>query len=168
MEHNEQTFSQEKNASPAIVTDRELLRQKSRDVTAGDKPVELADILFRMLKEYRAQGLSAVQVGRRLRMFVLLDEPGAPLCLVNPLITKSRGSIVAEEGCLSIPAPEGTKDPYLRLPVTRPKRITVEGLNQYMRPVRYRFVGALARRACHELDHLNGKLITDYLEEEND
>ena len=32
MQHNEQAFSQEKNTSPAIVTDRGLLRRKSRDI----------------------------------------------------------------------------------------------------------------------------------------
>ena len=169
MNSEERSFSQEKglanSAVPTIETRVWNLRWWSREVKAEDNPAELADLMFRVMKERQAQGLSAVQVGRRLRLFVLLDEPGAPLCLVNPVITKSKGSIVAVEGCLSIPAPEGTKDPYLRMPVPRPKRITIQGLNQYMRPVRYRFVGALARRACHEMDHLNGKLITDYQEE---
>ncbi len=168
MQHNEQTFSQEKNASPAIVTDRGLLRRKSRDVTAGDKPVELADILFRMLKEYRAQGLSAVQIGRHLRLFVINNEPGTPVCLVNPLITKVKGRVVAVEGCLSLPAPEGSPGAYLQVAVPRPRRITIEGLNQYLKPVRYRLEGIKARRACHEFDHINGKLIIDYLEEGND
>lgn len=157
----------EREALPEIETRVWALQWISRAVKAEDNPAELADLMFRVMKEHRAQGLSAVQVGRRLRMFVLLDEPGAPLCLVNPFITKSKGSIVAVEGCLSIPAPEGTRDPYLRVPVPRPKRITIEGLNQYMKPVRYRFVGALARRACHELDHMDGKLITDYQEEKD-
>jgi len=168
MEHNEQAFSQEKNASPAIVTDLQQMRRKSRDVTAGDKPAELADILFRMLKEYRAQGLPAVQIGRRLRLFVVNNEPGTPVCLVNPLITKFKDRVVAVEGCLSLPAPEGSPGAYLMVAVPRPRRITIEGLNQYLKPVRYRLEGIMARRACHEFDHINGKLIIDYLEEEDD
>jgi len=152
----ERSFSQEKDVGPAIRTDLWVLRQKSRPVAAGDRPAELADILFRVLKKYRAQGLAAVQVGRRLRLFVMCNEPGTPVCLVNPLITKSKGCVVAVEGCLSLPG--------IEVPVPRPRRITLEGLNQYLKPVRYRFEGIKARRACHELDHLNGKLITDYQE----
>lgn len=158
----------EREALPEIDTRVWNLRWISRDVKTWDNPAELADIMFRVMKEHLAQGLAAVQVGRRLRLFVLLDEPGAPLCLVNPIIAKTKGSVVADEGCLSVPAPKGARDPYLRVPVPRPKRITIQGLNQYMKPVRYRFVGALARRVCHEFDHLNGKLITDYQEEKKD
>ena len=145
---------------PKIETRLWNLQWVSRPVKAEDKPAELADLMFRTMKEYRAQGLAAVQVGRRLRLIVLLNEPGTPVCLVNPFIMKSKGTVVAVEGCLSLPG--------VWVPVPRPRRITVEGLNQYMKPVRYRFEGIKARRACHEWDHLNGKLITDYQEDKDD
>lgn len=158
------TFSQEKGVAssslPEIETRIWNLQWISRAVKAEDNPAELANIMFRVLREHRAQGLAAVQVGRRLRLIVLLNEPGTPICLVNPLITKSKGSVVADEGCLSLPGEI--------VPVPRPRRVTIEGLNQYMKPVRYRLEGIRARRACHELDHLNGKLITDYQEEKKD
>ena len=54
---------------------------------------------------------------------------------------------------------------YPTVAVPRPRRITIEGLNQYLKPVRYRLEGIKARRACHEFDHLRGKLIIDYQEE---
>jgi len=49
--------------------------------------------------------------------------------------------------------------------VERPKLIKVKGLNQYLEPVTYSLSGFSARVACHEIDHLDGKLIIDYLGE---
>ena len=58
------------------------------------------------------------------------------------------------ETCLSLPGKKIT--------VRRPYQVKVKGLNRYLKPVKYQFGGQFARIACHEIDHLDGKLIIDY------
>lgn len=114
-----------------------------------------------MLKGYNegnviAAGLSANQLGYNKRIFVMRLDPLPPICMVNPMITKARGSQIGNERCLSVPGKS--------VKVKRPYQITVKGLNQYLRPVKYKMRGLNARIVCHEVDHLNGKLIIDYEE----
>lgn len=137
-----------------IVKDIERLKKPAEKVKEGQDISQCVEALFRGLKEYKALGLAANQLGFNYRILVVKVEGRSPVCLVNPVITKQRGSQIAEERCLSLPG--------IVVSVKRPRRIVVRGLNQYLRPVRYRFNGFDARKACHEIDHLEGKLITDY------
>lgn len=115
---------------------------------------ETASILFSEMKEHNGQGLAANQLGLDLRMFVIKRSKYSPICIVNPEITREKGHQSANEGCLSLPG--------VIINVKRPLEIRVKGFNQYFRQVIYKFIGIEARRACHEIDHLNGKLIIDY------
>ncbi len=103
-------------------------------------------------------GLAAPQVGISERILVVdvteEDETRHVLALVNPVITRSsRDTDKGVEGCLSIPGIEET--------VTRPARITVEGLSPDGEPVRIEAAGLLARALQHEVDHLDGVLFID-------
>ena len=102
-------------------------------------------------------GLAAPQVGSDLRLVVIdcsgKDEDPAPLVLVNPRIIEAEGSLVFEEGCLSVP--DFTCD------VTRHERVVVEALDAQGRPIRLEGVGLLAVCLQHELDHLEGRLFID-------
>lgn len=138
----------------AIVTDREILRKPTKEVMPGDPVLEVAGELFKEMREYKAQGLSANQLGYSLSMFVMVQQRGAPICLVNPQIVKEKGWQGANERCLSLPGEV--------VQVIRPKEIRIKGVNPYFKPVNYKFADIEARRACHEIDHLNGKLIIDY------
>lgn len=140
-----------------IVTDIKKLRRVSRDATADDFPEEIAKTLLEALEIPReglvSLGLSAPQLGYRLRMFVM--KYGADIiCLVNPVITKTRGRQIGVEMCLSLPGKS--------VSVERPKGIKVKCLNRYLKFVKYKFTGLDARVACHEIDHLDGRLIIDY------
>ncbi len=133
------------------------MRHISRDVTSKDLPVEKAKKLREVLNRYReglvSLGLAAPQVGYKLRMFVMkygLED----ICFVNPVITKSRGRQRSTEMCLSLPGKA--------VIVERPKSITVKGLDEHLKFMRHKFTGLDARVACHEIDHLDGKLIIDY------
>jgi peptide deformylase len=75
--------------------------------------------------------------------------------LVNPVIVKKSGSEAQEEGCLSVP------DAQVR--VKRAKAVTVEYLDENGQAKRVRATGLLARVLQHEIDHLNGRVIIDYL-----
>ena len=107
-----------------------------------------------------AVGMAANQIGFLVRMLALRDDPRTPICLVNPQIVKCRGTQFKEETCLSLPG--------ISVKVTRPKIVKVRGLNQYMKPVTYTFRSLQARVICHEAEHLDGKLIIDYLDKETE
>ena len=137
-----------------IITTVSLLRRPTEWVDGNDDIGEIVASLFAELKERAVLGLSANQLGYKKRIFVMTMKPYPPVCIVNPLITKQRGSQVGEEGCLSLPG--------LGVKVKRPHQIVIKGENQYRKHVKYKLSGQQARIACHELDHLVGRLITDY------
>lgn len=141
-----------------IVTDRDYLHQRCKEATGDDPVFETAEMLFKKLEEHNALGFAANQFRVRLRILVMrmTVTSNAPMCIVNPVITKVRGSDTREERCLSAVA---------TVRVERPKYVTVSGMNQYFRHVKYKFAGLGAHIVCHEIDHLDGKLITDIVEE---
>ena len=141
-----------------LVTDIEQLRKVTELVKETDDILKVADDLFREMVEFHAQGLAANQLGYDLKIFVMERNKGVPTCIVNPVIVKTKGWYEANEICSSLPG--------VSVRVKRPKEIRVRGVNQYFMPVNYKFKGIEARRACHEIDHLIGKLITDYQTEE--
>jgi len=102
-------------------------------------------------------GLAAPQVGSDLRLVVVdcsdRDQEPAPLVLVNPRIVEAEGSLVFEEGCLSVP--DYTSE------VTRADRVVVQALDGEGRPIRVEGRGLMAVCLQHELDHLEGRLFID-------
>jgi peptide deformylase len=115
----------------------------------------LADEMFATCKEARGIGLAAPQIGKSLRMCVImLDEFGLPpFAMINPVIKKkSWKKIEMEEGCLSIPGVFGM--------VKRPVKITVEAQNLNGESSTFLADGMLARVIQHEIDHLDGILFT--------
>ncbi len=60
-----------------------------------------------------------------------------------------------EEGCLSVP------DAIVE--VARPTEVIVKGINEQANMVEINAKGLLARVLLHEIDHINGKLIVDYM-----
>lgn len=142
-----------------IVTDVAALRRKCLAVKDFKKVGEFAEIMFDALRNYDgpaapAVAIAANQLGSRWRMFVMFIPWNPPICIVNPVITKQRGSQLGPEGCLSLPG----KVVYIK----RSRYITIKAVNQYGRYHKYKFNGVDARVALHEIDHLDGKLITDY------
>lgn len=111
---------------------------------------EMAETMY--LKE--GVGLAAVQVGIH-KQLVVIDIGSGCMKLINPVIVKKEGWETQEEGCLSVP------DASVK--VRRYKKITVDYLNEEGDAVRLNAEGLLARAIQHEIDHLMGKLIIDYL-----
>jgi len=140
-----------------IVTSERLLRKPTEFVKETDDIKQVVEDLFRELEERQALGLAANQLGYSCRVFAMRVEPMPPICIVNPVVTKQKGSQLGTEYCLSVPGE--------KVVIKRPHMVVVKGVNQYFRPVRYRLSGLQARIACHEIDHLLGKLIVDYQEE---
>lgn len=114
----------------------------------------LIDDMAKTMYEYKGVGLAASQVGVRGRV-VVVDSNQELICLVNPEILSREGREVAYEGCLSIPDVE--------VDVERATKIIVEGLDREGKRVELTLDGLVAREMQHEIDHLNGILIIDYL-----
>ena len=137
-----------------------ILRQKAAPVpTVTPEIREVIDAMFDCMYGERGIGLAAPQVGIPLRIFVV-DVEGesgerSKLALVNPVVKEAAGSIVGEEGCLSIPG--------IHADVKRHAEVVFEGLDEQGARVVVRAEGLLARALQHELDHLDGVLFIDRL-----
>lgn len=139
-----------------IVTDIDYLHKPCEEVKENDPIGDIVEGLFRELTAHQGLGLAANQLRIPLRIFVMINPPQPPVCMVNPALTKTKGSSLNEEGCLSLPG-------IVRL-LRRPFEVVVKGVNQYWKPARWHLTGMKARVACHETDHLCGRLIIDYEE----
>ncbi|HEY3306554.1 MAG TPA: peptide deformylase [Candidatus Binatia bacterium] len=110
---------------------------------------------------YRAPGvgLAAPQVGVSRRIIVLdpdHENPGKNLLkLINPEILHAEGEVMWEEGCLSVVD--------FTVEIKRAANVRVVALNEKEKEVSIDAEGLLAVALQHEIDHLNGKLIIDYV-----
>lgn len=152
-----------------IIKDKEFLRKPTSPVTSIEEGQQIANKLIEALDFHKVGiGLSANQIGISKSVSIVRarkDQP--PIILMNPVITeKSDEKIIYIEGCLSIPGKSGS--------TIRNMKVTVNTLNHANslpfgpdnEPVTkdsiYSDYGVL-ESVCiqHEIDHLNGKLITD-------
>lgn len=138
--------------------DDEILKKKSKEVDVIDDRIrELIEDMVDTMHKYEGVGLAAVQVGilKRILVIDLYDEKTPIIRLINPVIIKTKGTQEVEEGCLSFP------NKYVR--VVRPNEVTVEGLNEKGEKVVIKGKGLLAQALSHEIDHLNGVVLTDVM-----
>lgn len=149
------------------------LRLKSLTVENIDEQTgsQIADMLS-LLRTLPGYGLAAPQVGL-LKKIVIIENPpiydendkltNKPLpltILVNPEITKfSKDKCSFEEGCFSVPLYRGD--------VIRPMKIRVTAKNEKGEPVQINASGLFARVLQHEIDHLEGILFTDLIEDKS-
>ena len=113
--------------------------------------------MFATMHKYGGLGLSANQVGKPYRMFVmggqLQIEAGKIYECFNPKIIKvSEEKVRFKEGCLTFP--------FLFLDIERPRRIEVEFLDENLDKKQYQMDGIMARCFQHELDHMSGIVFT--------
>ncbi len=131
------------------------LRKRSTPVgTVGPGERLFISSMIETMHQSKGIGLAAPQVGLN-HQIIVVDVGDGPLVLVNPKILKKRGSAMLEEGCLSIPG--------VVVDVRRPADIEVEYRDEHNRTVRKFCSELLARVIQHEIDHLHGKLIVDYV-----
>ncbi len=137
----------------------EILTKVSKEIDVIDEKIkELAKDMMDTMHKYDGLGLAGPQVGILKRIIVIdLYEEGMQFTLINPVIIKSKGEQLVEEGCLSFPNKFGK--------VKRPKEVVVEALDLEGRKVRIEGKDLLAQALCHEIDHLNGNLFIEKVEE---
>lgn len=139
--------------------DDEILKKRSREIEVIDEKIkELAEDMMDTMHKYDGVGLAGPQVGILKRIIVIdLYEEGTQYVLINPVIKKTKGEQIVDEGCLSFPNQFGK--------VKRPKSVVVEALDINGNKVRIDAKDLLAQALCHEIDHLNGEVFVDKVEE---
>ena len=138
-----------------------ILRKLSTPIERVDDELRrLADDMLETMYDAPGVGLAAVQVGIPRRLFVLdvaeEDEKPTPLVLFNPeIVALGSETRVHEEGCLSIPD--------FRVEIERPASLTLSYIDREGNPRELDAEGLLATAIQHEVNHLDGKLIIDFL-----
>lgn len=155
----------------------EMLSIKANIVENIDQEIiDLSEKMILTMQKNVGIGLAAVQVCANKMMFVL-DVPRRsfnpntprrehylyyvkePMTFINPaIIEKSEEMSEMEEGCLSLPG--------ILVKVQRPKFITVQYFDLYGKEQTVKTGGLLATCIQHEIDHLHGKIILDYANQE--
>jgi peptide deformylase len=142
---------------PIRVVPDPVLRQKSKRVRTIDGSIhKLIENMRETMHAAPGVGLAAPQVGALLRVIVIGLPEEEDFALINPQVVKKNGERVVSEGCLSIPGYVGE----LKRAVT----VTVKGRDPTGKEVRIKAEELLAQALEHEIDHLNGVLYIDYLE----
>jgi peptide deformylase len=137
-----------------------VLRQRAREVEEIDGRLkQLADDMVETMYQAPGVGLAAPQVGVQKRLFVYDTGDGeGPRTIVNPTLSEQRGEWTFEEGCLSVPG--------LSWPIVRPKEVHLTGYDLDGNEVSVDADEYLARVLEHEVDHLDGVLLVERLDED--
>lgn len=157
-----------------ILTDpNPKLRIKSSRVESVDSETkqQITEML-ELLRSLPGYGLAAPQVGIQKRIVIIENRPeydengelsNHPLpltILINPEITKfSSDKCSFEEGCFSVPLYRGD--------VVRPVKVRVKSMNEHGKEIQINASGLLARVLQHEIDHLEGILFTDLIDDKS-
>lgn len=145
-----------KRKSILAIYPTEILRQPAKKVEFFDE--ELAKKLSLMeaiMVQTKGVGIAANQCLFSEAMFIA-TVAGATSEFINPeLIEKSKKPIISEEGCLSIP--------YLTVGMLRSDSITIRYQNKAGEFLTKNFIDKDACVIQHELDHLTGRMIVDYI-----
>ncbi len=146
---------------PIITLPDPILRQVSAPIERVDDDLRrLVEDMLETMYAAPGVGLAAVQVGVPRRLIVLdasdEGEERQPLAMINPEILSLGGeNRIYEEGCLSIPD--------VRVEIERPAALRVRYLDVEGRLQEMAADGLVATVIQHEIDHLDGRLIIDFL-----
>lgn len=139
-----------------IITDVNLLSERCEEVDVRKENELVREITLELkntLREHKdGVGLAASQIGYNKRIFVI-NFNGDYRTFVNPIITQVKGLTLSKEGCLSLPGKQ-----YLR-----PRHNDIQVI--YQTPLgkteSKKLVGLAAEVFQHEIDHLDGLLLSD-------
>jgi len=140
-----------------------VLRNKTARVEKIDGSLDrLIQDMIETMHAAPGVGLAANQVGVPLQLAVIdlsgrenVEQRHPLFVIINPEILSLEGSIVEEEGCLSIPD-------YSEK-VKRAAKVKVRAQDRTGKPFEIEAEGLLAKALQHEIDHLNGLLFVDRL-----
>lgn len=157
--------AKEKLAKPPLAIhtlgDR-VLRSPSKNIATINAEIRaLAKEMLQTMYSSEGIGLAAPQVGVNKRMMVIDTDPEEPAnpvwVMVNPVIKRiTQDTEVGQEGCLSVPG--------IFADVIRPARVVVSFRDMSGKPQVIEAGDLLARVILHEMDHLEGVLFVDRVE----
>lgn len=143
-----------------LMDDHPMMRTKSAPIvnlfgTADLKA--LADDMKEAMLSRRGLGLAAVQIGTPIRLILIMDRDTRELTfMANPVLTrKLNRDAVEREGCLSVPEFKWRR-------IARPAKCEASWQDLDGNPQSGGFSGWTARAVQHEIEHLDGILITDH------
>jgi peptide deformylase len=138
-----------------------VLREKSKKVEKIDESVlQLVRDLTDTLKETGGVGMAAPQIGVARRVLIV-NADNKIHTFINPEIEiLDDQKIKSDEGCLSI---YSIKD----FNVKRFSKVRIRAKNLKWKDVEVVAEGLLARIFQHEIDHLNGVLFMDHLDQKS-
>jgi peptide deformylase len=137
-----------------------ILRKKAKKVATIDISVlRLVDNMIETLDKCSGVGLAANQVGVPLRIVVIHIPDKDVMVLINPEIIEKTGERLVVEGCLSIPGYQAE--------LKRSETVRVKARDRQGRLFRKKATDLLAQAFEHEIDHLNGVLYVDYIQDMN-
>ena len=135
-----------------------MLRQKANPIETVDGAlVKLVDDMLETMHEAVGVGLAAPQVGVQRRLFVYELDDG-PQAIINPEIVESSGELYHDEACLSIPG--------LRIGIVRPEKVLLQGYDLDGNELTIEADDFMGRMFQHEVDHLDGVLMVERLDED--
>ena len=141
----------------------QILKTYSKKVENIDSEIKrfMDDMLETMYNEGGA-GLAAIQVAVPKRIMIIDvgrkegNEERDPHFFVNPeIVWYSEETIIYPEGCLSFPGG------YIE--IERPRTVKVQYLDYHGNKQEKEFTDWAARAVLHEKDHLDGKVLIDYV-----
>jgi peptide deformylase len=137
-----------------------VLRQKAKRVTRIDASIRklIDDMIDTLRADPNRAGLAAPQVGILLRIAVIELPEQELITLINPEIIKKEGERIVQEGCLSIPGYFGE--------IKRAVTVKVKAKNRDGKEFRLKAEGLLAQALEQEIEHLDGILYIDHLEDQ--
>ena len=137
-----------------------VLRQKAKKVSVVDSSIQrLIDNMIETMQEANGAGLAAPQVGVPLRIIVIQMPGEQPMAIINPEIVERTGEQEVTEGCLSVPGYCGE--------IKRSAQVIVKGRDRHGKRIKVKASGLMAEALEHELDHLDGKLYIDHIENQD-
>ncbi len=164
---------------PVVKYGNPVLRQKGARIEAITPEIKqlIAD-MFETMEAADGVGLAAQQIGRAVQLTVIdvspVDEKERPstlelegkpadvkafmpLVLINPEVKPVNAPVNGGEGCLSFPE--------IYAEISRPESVEVTALNAKGERIQFRCGGLLAKAVQHEVDHLNGILFIDRMDQ---
>lgn len=148
-----------------------ILRKRSAPVKAIDKRVQaiikdLKDTIV-VQNDPEGVGLAAPQIGKNVRIFVMKPDKKITV-VINPEILEIKSAPKDKyeakndkkimEGCLSLPHYYG--------PLKRNYSVKIKYLNEEGKEIKKTFTGIEAQIIEHEIDHLEGVLFVDRLNQQ--
>ncbi len=152
-----------------IAIPNKILRSKSKKIGFVDDSIKkLAEDMIETTLDWDhdsefGAALAAIQIGLPLKLTVVRndfdDAKGKEFtALINPEIVKFSEEVVSDiEGCLSVPGIYGR--------VSRPLKIKLKAQDDMGKPIRLTVEGFPARVIQHEIDHMNGIIFLDHIQD---